>query len=142
MSEFFIRKDGESIDLERVLNHETARKAYLEYSKGVYANENVEFWQAVDALERTSIRLRESEAVFKAINMQKQNAERAEAFLKKTAKWIIETWVTDEAENEVSMSYEVKQELLERYENDEFSFDMFTEAKIFVIQLMSSNYNG
>ena len=140
MSEFFIRKDGSAIDLEYVLNHEVARNAYLQYSKGIYANENVEFWQAVDSLERTDQRMKESDKVFTKLNIKDKNEERARDFLEKRVNWIVETWVTDEAQNEVSMSHEVKQDLLKRNTAKDFSFDMFAEAKQFVLGLMGSNY--
>lgn len=62
-----------------------------------------------------------------------------EKLMAKKATAIIEKWVVDNAEEEVSMEGIVKEEILKRYKDEDFSYDMFAEAKKLVFTIMEGD---
>lgn len=65
--------------------------------------------------------------------------EQKKDLMNKRATEIIERWVIDESEEEVSMEGPIKEQVLNRYVDQEFSYDMFTEAKKLVFTIMEGD---
>lgn len=59
--------------------------------------------------------------------------------LKKRATEIIERWMIEGATEEVSMEGTFRAHVLERYKKEDFSYDMFKEAKELVFNIMEGD---
>ena len=125
--------------LEHILNHDLARESFLGYCSQEFASENVEFWKAVEDFERLGNR-RERKSVIRALNVKPKDVKmKKKKLMEKRATDIIERWVVDDSEEEVSMAGEVKDELLTRYTKGDFAYDMFGAAKDLVFNIMQGD---
>ena len=139
LAEFSIRHLGVKVGLEHVLNHDSARESFLSFCSQEFASENVEFWKAVEDFERLGKR-RERKSVIRALHVKVSDVKvKKKKLMEKRATEIIERWVMDDAEEEVSMAGDVKDELLTKYAKGQFSYDMFDRAKELVFNIMEGD---
>lgn len=139
LAEFSIRFLGTKVGLEHVLNHDLARESFLSFCSQEFASENVEFWKAVEDYERLGQR-RERKSIIRALNVKVTDVkQKKKKLMVKRATDIIERWVVDDAEEEVSMASAVKDDLLTKYSKGEFSYDMFEQAKDLVFSIMKGD---
>lgn len=139
ISELKIRLDGQNCQLEDLLKHPRGRQSFLDHCKQEYAKENVDFWQDVMALENIKRRrVRKSVLVAMDVSIDAVKQQKAE-LLRKRANKIFHKYLKPNSEEEVNLPAEVKERLLKRFDENDFSWDMFEEARESIYALIEAD---
>ena len=139
ISELKIRLDGQNCQLEDLLKHPKGRESFLDHCKQEYAKENVDFWQDVMALENIKRRrVRKSVLVAMDVSVDAVKQQKAE-LLRKRANKIFHKYLKPNSEEEVNLPAEVKDRLLQRFDENDFAWDMFEEARESIYALIEAD---
>eukprot|EP00511_Aplanochytrium_stocchinoi_P012579 CAMPEP_0204877114 /NCGR_PEP_ID=MMETSP1348-20121228/48015_1 /ASSEMBLY_ACC=CAM_ASM_000700 /TAXON_ID=215587 /ORGANISM="Aplanochytrium stocchinoi, Strain GSBS06" /LENGTH=327 /DNA_ID=CAMNT_0052033951 /DNA_START=20 /DNA_END=1003 /DNA_ORIENTATION=+ len=138
-AEISIRLLGTGSRLSDILNHPLAREAFIKHCEKEYAQENIDFWldaRILEGIEKRTIR----KSVLKALGVDVP-AVKAEKnrLLKERVEYIINKYIINDAEEMVNMSGEVREELLEKINKGEYSFNMFADAQKEVYNMVEAD---
>eukprot|EP00510_Aplanochytrium_minuta_P009468 CAMPEP_0184055810 /NCGR_PEP_ID=MMETSP0956-20121227/7391_1 /TAXON_ID=627963 /ORGANISM="Aplanochytrium sp, Strain PBS07" /LENGTH=566 /DNA_ID=CAMNT_0026349691 /DNA_START=70 /DNA_END=1771 /DNA_ORIENTATION=- len=138
-AEISIRLLGDQVPLSDILDHPTAREAFLKHCEKEYAEENVDFWLAVRELEDIKNRV-VKKSVLKALGVDVP-AVKAEKIrlLKEKVERISNKFIIDDAKEMVNMSSEVRDKILEKMDKNDYDWDMFSEASKEVYNMVQAD---
>jgi len=139
LAEFNLRYHGVDASLEDIIHHSIGRSYLAKYTAKEFAKENIDFWREVDsleAIERSTVRKR----VLKSVGIDPDMIiEKKVTVLKRRARRIYLRYLADTADAQINVAGTVSQEVKRRIEEEDFSFDMFAEAKQEVFELIQSD---
>lgn len=139
LAEIIIKILAKKSPLSVLLKHPITRKSLEEHCKQEFSAENVEFWTEVDELEsigRITLSDRAMDALAIDGSIMKNKKKK---ILKEKATYLIENFIMEESTNEVNIHGDTRTELTDKFNKQEFSFDMFAEAKETVFLLLNND---
>ena len=141
-AEFHLKEKGIDAELEHIIRHDIGRKYCLNFADERYMRECMDFWLAVEDFQAVKTRVDNAMLLVNEWHTEKQVKTAESKLLKEGAQRIAEKWVLKGAPQEVPTSEDIQQRVAATYEKGDFSFHMFQEAKVYVINLLADNFYG
>mmetsp|Transcript_13801 Transcript_13801/g.24515 ORF Transcript_13801/g.24515 Transcript_13801/m.24515 type:complete len:571 (-) Transcript_13801:1819-3531(-) len=139
LAEISLRVLGKKATLEDVLKHHLGKEYFSKFIAKEFAQENIDFWVAVEQLESIA-RRRVRKSVLGSLNIQASNVTKhKKGMLVEQANEIYKTYLAKDATRQVNVSGALFKAIETKMENQEYDFKMFNDAKNEVFQLMSKD---
>ncbi|CAK9058219.1 Regulator of G-protein signaling 1 (RGS1) [Durusdinium trenchii] len=136
LAEISLRVLGAQARLQDVLNVKIGRGYFSDFIRKEFAVENIDFWLAVQELEKIDAKTKKSVVESLGIDPADIKARKA-AMLKEHTDAIYEKYIAADAADQINVGAAMLSDLQKKIQAGEYSFDLFSEAKKEVYNMMS-----
>lgn len=137
--EMQIKVLGDKVGLDQLLLHPLGRASFLEHCENEFATENVEFWQEVSALENLGER-KVARSVLVALGADIDGIKQMKReILENKANGIFKRYILPNAPAEVNIPADMRDAVIKRVKEFDYSYDMFAEAKEEIFRLIQAD---
>lgn len=138
-AEIAIRVMGKAVSMGHILKHPDARKTFLTYCEKEYAQENLDFWLSVKRLEAIETKTLPSDVLeVLQLNVIDVQARRVK-LLSEMCEKIFNRFVKEGAVNEINISSDCREQITNKIQQGEYTYDMFLPAKVEVFRLLEAD---
>lgn len=138
-AEICINVLGKKTPLSQLLRHPVTKESFAGHCHKEFSAENINFWLAVkdlEALEKVDL----GQRLIKGLRLNAGELyRRKDRLLQNMAMEIFRTYVDDDSPQEINIEGPQRAAIIEKVKNNEFSFDMFAEAKTAIYKLMDND---
>lgn len=137
--EMQIKVLGDKVGLDQLLLHPLGRASFLEHCESEFATENVEFWQEVSKLENLGER-KVARSVLEALGADIEGIKQMKReILEDKANAIFKRFILPNSPAEVNIPADMRDAIINRVKELNFSYDMFAEAKEEIFRLIQAD---
>lgn len=138
-AEIQLRVLGANAKLSTILRYPKALDSFLRHCQAEFAQENVDFWEAVTRLEDLGNR-KTRKATLRAMKEDIAAViDKKAKMLKDSANMIFNRFVKPESVAEVNLSSPIRKSLIAKIENEEYDYNMFADARSEIYGMMEAD---